>query len=360
MQTRVTILTGYLGAGKTTLLNALLRETHEPLGVIVNDFGAVNVDASLVAGHTTLDGEVSLQNGCICCTIRGDLLAALLRLRRRERPPGHVVIEASGVSDPASIIGTISTPRLSKHLALAAVVGCVDPTTFAGLTGGDADVASGQLRVCDLLVSTKQDVATPEELTATHERLASLAPGVRVVSSSRGQAPTALILNAASLWSEARVAAMRPQPDPHVHEAGHRLGHHHHHHHHHHAYETWTFDAEDPLSVHALRRALARLPAAVFRAKGWVHVAEDPKTRLLVQVVGGRAELRCVGDWNDWNQRPRSQLVFLGREGALDPPALQRLLEACRSDGRPCAELHLEAVVGDFNRLLTGGPAHHG
>ena len=142
LRTRVTILAGFLGAGKTTLLNALLRHTPEPLGVIVNDFGSVNIDAALVAGHTALDGEVALQNGCICCTIRGDLLAALLRLRRRENPPSHIIIEASGVSDPAAVARTFVDPRLSDQVELAAIVGCVDPTSVSDLLGSDRGLAS--------------------------------------------------------------------------------------------------------------------------------------------------------------------------------------------------------------------------
>ena len=78
LRTRVTVLAGFLGAGKTTLLNALLRDTPEPLGVIVNDFGSINVDAALVSGKANVENEGALQNGCICCTIRGDLLTALL------------------------------------------------------------------------------------------------------------------------------------------------------------------------------------------------------------------------------------------------------------------------------------------
>ncbi len=345
----MTILAGYLGAGKTTLLNALLRESHEPLGVIINDFGSVNIDASLVAGHTALDGEVALHNGCICCTIRGDLLAALLRLRQRPRPPGHIIIEASGVSDPASIVRTFTDPRIADHVELAAVVGCVDPTSWSTLVGEDLQVATTQLRVCDIIVSTRQDIVEPQQLAATHELLETAAPRARVVSSSLQQAPVALILGAPKLWDDARLAAIRPGHAPHVHEVGHAHGHHHHGH----AFETWTFDEDAPLCVYALRRTLGRLPPSVLRAKGFVHVAQDPEARLLVQIVGARAALHCAGSWAE---PPRSQLVFLGHEGQLDRVELERLLQACRSDGRPSPGLHMEELVGYFNRLLRGAP----
>src|SRR5688572_19146180 len=101
-KTPVTILTGFLGAGKTTLLNHILNGNHGlRVAVLVNDFGAVNIDARLVVG---VEGEtVSLSNGCICCTIRGDLLNCVDNLLKRPDTPEYILIEASGVSDPAQI-----------------------------------------------------------------------------------------------------------------------------------------------------------------------------------------------------------------------------------------------------------------
>lgn len=354
-RTRVTILAGFLGSGKTTLLNALLRDTPEPLGVIVNDFGSVNIDAALVAGHTALDGEVALQNGCICCTIRGDLLAALLRLRRRENPPGHIIIEASGVSDPAAVARTFVDPRLSDQVELSAIVCCVDPTTLTGLVDSDRELASTQLQVCDIAISTKHDVATSQEQAATADLVRTIAPRVRTVSSSIDAIPTALVLGTPNLWDDARLARMPAAEDTvHVHEAGHAHGHHHHGH----AFETWTFQEEVPLSIYALRRALVRLPTSVFRAKGFVHVAEDPKVRLLLHVVGGRAELRADGQWGG---PPSTELVFLGREGRLDPSVVDGLFRECVHDPRrPAHEAHMEEMLGYFNRLLSTLPAHVG
>jgi G3E family GTPase len=354
LRTRVTILAGFLGAGKTTLLNALLRHTPEPLGVIVNDFGSVNIDAALVAGHTALDGEVALQNGCICCTIRGDLLAALLRLRRRENPPSHIIIEASGVSDPAAVARTFVDPRLSDQVELAAIVGSTHPTSVSDLLGSDRGLASSQLRVCDIIVTTKYDVANDQELAATAEFVRIAAPRARVVASSLNAVPTALVLGTPNLWDEARLAGVpAEQEGAHVHEVGHAHGHHHHGH----AFETWTFQEEKPLSIYGLRRALVALPTSVFRAKGFVQVAEDPNARLVVHVVGGRAELRPDGAWAG---PPRTELVFLGRGGGLDANALRARFEGCIHDGRPAHEAHMEDMLGYFNRLLSTLPGHLG
>lgn len=356
-RTRVTILCGFLGAGKTTLLNALLRDTPEPLGVIVNDFGAVNVDAALVAGKTAVEGEIALQNGCICCTIRTDLLAALLSLTRRAEPPGHIVIETSGVSDPAAVARTVLDPRLSDHLELAAIIGCVDPSTFASLVREDWSIASNQLRVCDFVVLTKADVTSQAERVATQRLVETLAPRARRLDGSLTEMPTSVLLGSDVLWANAKAwRAMHPRSSaeaPHVHEVGHAHGHAHTDGH---AFETWTYRTERPLSIYALRRALADLPREVFRAKGFARIAQDPGVRVLVQVVGGRAELREAGGWD--KDPPQTALVFLGREGRLPVPALERQLDGARDDGSSSGEQHMADVLGYFNRLLSTIPAH--
>lgn len=351
LRTRVTVLAGYLGAGKTTLLNALLRDTPEPLGVIVNDFGSVNVDASLVAGQTSVEGEVALQNGCICCTIRGDLLTALLSLVRRPKAPQHILIETSGVSDPASVARTFIDARISDYVELAAVVGCVDASTFSTLVDHDWKLASSQLGACDYVVLTKVDEASEAQREATRELVRTLAPRARMLTSCPEDTPTALLLDAQVVWDEARAAEPKNE---HVHV--HEVGHHHGHHHHGHAFETWTFRSARPLSVYALRRALAQLPKPVVRAKGFVHTAEAPTTRLLVQVVGGRAELRDAGDWDA--DTPTTELVFLGAEGTLPVDELQATLAGCEHDGQPVHQGFMDDMLGYFNRLLSGVPGH--
>lgn len=348
-RTRVTVLAGFLGAGKTTLLNALLHETNEPLGVIVNDFGSVNVDAALVAGQSNVEGEIALENGCICCTIRGDLLSALLSLARRDNAPRHIVIECSGVSDPAGVARTFLDPRLTDLVELAAVVACIDPLTFPTLVGEDWSLAAKQLRVCDFAVLTRADCTTADQRLAARELITTLAPRARLVDSSLERSPAALVLGSPVLWDRARAVSTPPAYDPpHVHEVGDDHGHHHEGH----GYETWTYRSDEPLSTYGLRRALARLPPEVFRAKGFVYATEDRNARLLVHVVGPRAELRVEGSWD--GAIPRTELVFLGREKTLPVDKLQALLDGCRHDAQPSTETFMEDMLGYFNRLLNG------
>src|SRR5215207_7324853 len=121
----VTLLTGFLGAGKTTLLNSILQASHGlRVAVLVNDFGAINIDAQLVVN---IEGEtLSLANGCICCTIRGDLLATVFELLSRPVPPEYIIVECSGISDPVAVAETFLLPQLSPLAQLDAVITLVD------------------------------------------------------------------------------------------------------------------------------------------------------------------------------------------------------------------------------------------
>ena len=349
-RTRVVILSGFLGAGKTTLLNTLLRQTTEPLGAIVNDFGDINVDAALVSGQVALDTEIALQGGCICCTIRDDLLLALLRLRRRPHPPRRVVIETSGVSDPAAVARTFVHPRVAPHVELAAIVGCVDPLSFSDLGDEDRSLAAGQLRVCDFVVLTKAELCSEAQLQATRSALQTIAPRARMLTASQRDAPTELLLDGPTLWNDARVLDTSEAFErPHVHALSEAPGHHHHDHHHHdgHAFETWSYESTAALGVDRLRATLANLPAGIFRAKGFVHLGEDPSARVEAHVVGARVELRVCGPMGG---PPRTQLVFLAREGHLRPSALRASLDACAYDPEAVKAGPLEAFLGAFAR----------
>ena len=121
----VTIIGGFLGAGKTTLLNYILSENHGVrAAVLVNDFGAINIDAKLVVG---VEGEtVTLANGCVCCTIRDDLVGACLGLLQRDEPPEHLLIELSGVSDPVPVINTFTETDLGTIYSLSTDLSIVD------------------------------------------------------------------------------------------------------------------------------------------------------------------------------------------------------------------------------------------
>jgi G3E family GTPase len=185
----ITVIGGYLGAGKTTLLNRLLREPDgRRLGVIVNDFGSIGIDAELLAA-TSDTGVVNLPNGCVCCSLGSDLMASLGSLCDVEFPPDQIVIEASGIADPsaAAAWGTSVGFAPGGVVVLAAA-------DSIGRQVNDRYVSAEvrrQLAGADLIISTKLDLCTPERLQRAFDVLGEHAPGVAIVD---GLAPIDLVL----------------------------------------------------------------------------------------------------------------------------------------------------------------------
>ncbi|MGB5424420.1 MAG: GTP-binding protein, partial [Desulfobacterales bacterium] len=152
----VTLIGGFLGAGKTSLLNHVLSENHGVrAAVLVNDFGAVNIDAKLVVG---VEGEtVSLANGCICCTIRDDLIGACLGLLKRPEAPEHLLIELSGVSDPVPVLNTFMETELGALFSLSSTLAVVDAEQFPRMEREMSDLVHVQIAAADMVVINKVD-----------------------------------------------------------------------------------------------------------------------------------------------------------------------------------------------------------
>jgi G3E family GTPase len=336
----VTVVGGWLGAGKTTLLNHLLRcQSSEGegrrLGVIVNDFGAINVDADLIVG--VAGDMVQLGNGCVCCTIQGDLVEALERLLDGPEPPDHVIIETSGVSDPRRVAATLEQWARRDLAAIDAVVVVVDVEQHLQLGRRERIVAGGQIAAADILVLNKVDLVDEPTLDALEAKLRHKSRGRRVLRAERGRVAPALVLGVAA-FDPARPCAL-DSIDVHVHETGEPHAHEHHAHASHaHAHPlaaadhgaefwTWSFRSERPLSARRLRRAVDELPPQVVRAKGTVHLAAYPEQRAVMHVVGRRAELCLDVPWGD--QAPSTGLVLIGAGEPLPPQHLEQLFRAC-------------------------------
>ncbi len=324
----LTILSGFLGAGKTTLLNHLLKSDHGlRIAVLVNDFGAINIDAQLIVGVQEAD-QINLANGCICCTIRGDLLRAALQLLERPDPPDYIVIEPSGVSDPVSVAQTFQLPELRDHIRLDAIVAVVDAEQFEHLDGPNAYMAYEQLTVADLIVINKIDLVTPERVAALRRRW--LYPTARVIETSFGRVPIDVLLDTGR-FDPARLTA-RPAHEAHVHPSGADI-HDHDHHDHSLVFSTYSWQSEAPLSLKALKKALRQLPTTLYRAKGLLYLADDPTRRWMLQVAGTRLSLSLDTPWGD--AVPRTQIVGIGAHNSFDAAALDALWESCRADRQP-------------------------
>jgi G3E family GTPase len=357
----VTVLGGFLGAGKTTVLNALLAGDHGVrLGVLVNDFGAIDVDGRLVVG---VEGEtMTLSNGCVCCSIRDDLLAAVHGMLARPDRPDHLVVETSGVSDPAAVARTFDGLVRAELVRLDGLVAIVDAEQVQRLEGRSKRLALHQVACADWAVLHKADLVTPAQLDAVEAWLRRKIPSVRVMRASRGQIPPALLLGTVA---DGGAAAGRTAPlDVHVHVRssqadlahdpaaddrtdhahdqghGHDQGHDHDHDHghpHDHddaphtlVFDSWSWEARGPLSLARLRRALRELPVGVWRAKGVLYLARLPERQVVVHVVGRRVELAPGAPWREPPSERRSSLVVIAERGEFDPDALHAAFERCK------------------------------
>jgi G3E family GTPase len=330
----VTILTGFLGAGKTTLLNHLLKGNHGlRVAVMVNDFGSINIDTQLVVG---VEGDmINLSNGCICCTIRGDLLEAAVALLRRTDPPEYIIIETSGVSDPASVATTFMLPELRNFVTVDSILTVVDAEQGGQATSEEAfALAMDQVGVADIVILNKVDQVDAARLADAHDWVHEISPKARIIEATYGRVPPELVLGV-GMYDLDRLAARTAQ-DVHVHEAG--AAHDHDHDHDHSlVFETWSWTTTEPLSLRALRRAIDNLPSNIYRAKGVVFVADQPEQRGILQVVGKRASLMFEGAWG--SDAPRTQIVVIGAHGGVPAEQLTRQFEATLAKNAPPNEL---------------------
>ena len=304
----LTVIGGFLGAGKTTLLNRLLREGGDRrLAVVVNDFGAINIDAELVQSR---EGEmISLANGCICCGVSGDFIGELALLRDRDDPPEHVVVEASGVADPGAIVALGDMPGYRRDAAV--IVADADAVRERAAGEATGPMVRRQLRAADLIVLNKTDLVGEEERARTYDWLRELAgPSTAIVETSFGAVPIDVALGA-------RPDSPPPRQDPHDH-AGHD-------HASHPDFETWSWSGDAPLSGAGLVAALEALPEGIVRAKGLLHLREDPAHRYVLQLVGRRYSIEADRPWGA--APPASQLVVIGLPGSVDTAALTAAIE---------------------------------
>ena len=359
----VTILTGFLGAGKTTLLNHLLHGDHgKRIAVLVNDFGAVNIDAQLIMGVGE-DDTVNLSNGCICCTIRDDLYRAALQLCKRPEPPEYILVEPSGVSDPLAVAHTFMHTALSRYVRLEAVVTVVDAEQYWAIPQENKVLALDQIGTADIVVLNKIDLVTLSEQAAIEERIRYISPRSRILATQHGQVPVGVVLGT-ELQEPARDYDRSPH-DVHVHAApnGHTHDHDHHHHHHEHDHEhddhtllfhTWHYEEKRPFHFKSLQKVVNNLPLSIYRAKGFLYLNEAPDRKCTLQVVGKRARLVVSEPWGELE--PHTSLVFIGQAEGVSPPELRDQFDACLLENRPPATLLRSAIdwVRDAWQLAVG------
>ncbi|VTU25953.1 Putative metal chaperone YciC [Variovorax sp. SRS16] len=316
----LTVIGGFLGAGKTTLLNHWLRGARgRRIAVLVNDFGALNIDAELIA--TASGDTIALTNGCVCCQIGDDLSRALIAVLDAATPFDAVVIEASGVSDPWRIA---QLGMADPGLNLDGVIVLVD----AGAVRDQArdplltDTLERQLRAADLIVVNKTDLVAPEELVRVREWIATIAGKTPQLETTQSHVPMTLLEGLVLPGGHGRGGG-------HDHDHDHDHDHHDHDHDHDHPhdhgelFDTWSCRPGRVFAAASLREWLRDTPAGLLRLKGLVRTGAD-----------------------QW-----SEIQFAGRHGSLratEAPAGGAAVVAIALRGRLPREA-LELVLGDVS-----------
>ena len=306
----VTLLTGFLGAGKTTLLNRILTGDHGlRIGVLVNDFGAINIDAALV--QSVEANTISLTNGCVCCEIRDDLVASVEDLLGRTDTIDYVILEASGIADPAGIAMTFLDARYTGLLRIDSIVCLVDAEGI--FRDGDDEQLSGlklrQIAFADLVVLNKTDLVTPAHVEVIRDWIDLHIKRIRIVEAHHGDAPLEVLLGAGRFDP----ARLPPDSDQAHGLTGPRVEH-------------WSHRTQSRFSSDALQRMAKReLPASVYRCKGIIYTSDSDQPHAL-QIVGRRCDI-TPAKLDERLPNGTSEIVAIGRQ--INRSELSYLFDAC-------------------------------
>ncbi|MGO6673058.1 CobW family GTP-binding protein [Rhizobium leguminosarum] len=351
----VTVLTGYLGAGKTTLLNRILSENHgKKYAVIVNEFGEIGIDNDLIVES---DEEIyEMNNGCVCCTVRGDLIRVVEGLMRRPGRFDGIIVETTGLADPVPVAQTFfMDDDVRAKTELDAVVALVDAKHLP-LRLKDSREAEDQIAFADVVIINKSDLVTPEELDVIEDIVRAINPAARVYKTSRSGVDLARVLDQGAFNLE---RALENDPhflehghDDHVcgpdcdhdrHHHDHDHDHHGHDHHHHGAHNHGAMSAIHDVTVQSvslrggemnperffpwIQKITQTQGPNILRLKGIIAFKDDPE-RYVVQGVHMIIEGDHQRPWKE-GEKHESRLVFIGRE--LDREKLETSFKACEA-----------------------------
>ncbi len=348
-KTPVTVLTGYLGAGKTTLLNRILSEDHgKRYAVIVNEFGEVGIDNDLIVGA---DEEVfEMNNGCVCCTVRGDLIRVLSGLMKRKGKFDAIIVETTGLADPGPVAQTFFVDEdVRARTELDSVTAVVDAKHLP-LRLADSKEAIEQIAFADQIILNKTDLVSEDELEEVESAIRTLNPLAPIHRAQRSNVPLETVLGRRSFDLE-RITSLEPDflnpahGEPgHVHDDhcdhhhhdhdhhGHDHGHHDHGHIHDHVAESGirgiSLTSDRPVHGNRftawLNNLLQTQGPDILRAKGIIDVAGETR-RLVFQAVHMILEGDYHGEWREGDKR-YSRMVLIGRN--LDEAKLREGFES--------------------------------
>jgi G3E family GTPase len=333
----VTVITGYLGAGKTTLLNRILSEPHgKKYAVIVNEFGEIGIDNDLIVNA---DEEVfEMNNGCVCCTVRGDLIRILEGLMRRKGKFDAIIVETTGLADPAPVAQTFFVDEnVGEKTKLDAVVTVADARWLVDRLS-DAPEAKNQIAFADVIVLNKTDLVSADDLQAIEGRIRAINPYAKLHRTQRCAVPITEVLGR-NAFDLDRILEIEPdflQSDGDGHDHHHDHGHDHAHGHEHHGHEhghthglkhyhdedmqSVSLSADAPIDAEKffpwVQDLVAQEGQNILRTKGILSFKDDPE-RYAFQGVHMMLDGTHQRRWRD-DEKRESRIVFIGRNLPLD------------------------------------------
>ncbi|WP_377828030.1 CobW family GTP-binding protein [Bradyrhizobium lupini] len=329
-QLPVTIVSGFLGAGKTTLLNNILQHTRQRLAVLVNDFAALNIDVKLVASQS--DSIISLTNGCVCCSIKDDLLSSILSIASSEPGFDGVLLETSGVSNPMAIADAFMQPAVSRRLKVDRTICVLDVENFPRLNFENTELAIDQAAVADYVLLNKTDLVTPGAVDEVIATLRGALPMMRIIKTRNAVLPAFMLLSDPDVEARHQLRSARkttfrcdqaesPCRDRACADCSgtymtrDHSG----------TFESWSWSGN--VGSQANFAAIVKaLPASILRAKGIVRFSDLANQSGVFQLIGKRStiDLRlCLSSSGD----QRSELVFIGMRGELPTGRLTEIFE---------------------------------
>jgi len=310
----VTILTGFLGSGKTTALNHILSYEHGlKVGVIVNEFGAISIDDKLITHKT--QNIIELANGCICCSMQGDLLKALHQVSASADHIDYILLETSGLADPLPIASRLWDKDLGEAFRLDGIITIVDALNFdANLEY--AEVAFSQLVNGDLILINKVDLVEINIPVLIQEGIRKINPSARMLNCVNANIDPYLLVDVSisKLKNRSSLANEQNGVDALAH-----------HKHGPFEFDSFSFESERPFDAELFKTFINKIPASTYRAKGVLNVDYDDYRRIF-HLVGNRCAVTEGSAWSE-DEKRTSQLVFIGRE--LDKNSLLDQLTNC-------------------------------
>ncbi|MGY3033992.1 G3E family GTPase [Bradyrhizobium sp. USDA 4354] len=303
-----TIISGFLGAGKTTLINHLLHNPGDDrLAVLVNDFGAINIDQDLIKIET--QNRIELSNGCVCCSIQDDLAAGLVSLSRLPNKFTRVALECSGVSHPAGILKVFDSDPVRELFYVDGLFCLIDTSNLLDLDFRSTELAIDQAAMSDLVLLNKTDLVSEAVRVEVRQTLQAAQRSMKLLEVVRAEIPTAILFGPAEQTKRSRQRATA--------EGNHSD-----------LYESASFVWESPVNAEAFKRFCDELPSQILRGKGvlslMVNDGERP-LRAIFQLVGRRSSVEV-----ERADGPEiSRIVLIARRGELDRSAIAAALKLC-------------------------------